>query len=141
MTIPEKDVVSHFCLKGYNKYYTDSATLYFYPMTNDESIIKKSLIQCKDSYTTILNKKNLTGKKMDNGKEKNAIERIADAFCDIKNNNNDIVLPPPPQPDDVESFLNLLGSRIRKLTEKEKQEAFQQHLQLSYEMLRNNRHN
>ncbi|KAL0120353.1 hypothetical protein PUN28_008186 [Cardiocondyla obscurior] len=79
----------------------------------------------------------------ENLKEVKAIQpkRIADAFCDIKNNNNDIVLPPPPQPDNVESFLNLLGSRIRKLTEKEKQEAFQQHLQLSYEMLRNNRHN
>ncbi|KYN00510.1 hypothetical protein ALC62_08718, partial [Cyphomyrmex costatus] len=38
--------------------------------------------------------------------EKSAIERIADAFC--VGSNNDDILPPPPQPDNVDSFLNLL---------------------------------
>ncbi|XP_077257558.1 uncharacterized protein LOC143894801 [Temnothorax americanus] len=73
-----------------------------------------------------------SAKRSSNLKEKSAIERIANAFCDASNN-DDIVLPPPLQPD-VDLFLNLLGSRIRRLSEAQKQEAFQKLLQLSYDM-------
>jgi len=78
-------------------------------------------------------------KKSENPTEKSAIDRIADALCDVSNNNvyNDI-LPSPPEPDDIDSFLNLLGSRIRCLSEVQKQKAFQKHLELSYDMLKEN---
>jgi len=84
----------------------------------------------------IINLYYFTAKKTDNLKEKSAIERIANALCDTSN--DDIILPPPPQPDDIDSFLNLLGSRICRLSDEQKQEAFQRHLQLSYDMLKEN---
>ena len=59
------------------------------------------------------------------------MERIADAICKESN----IVLPPPPELNEIDSFLALLGFRLRKLPPRITLKTMKKILQLTYEVL------
>lgn len=67
------------------------------------------------------------GKKSD----KSAIERVVDAICKEEKT----VLPPPPEPNEMDSFLSLIGFRLNKLSSKTRFQVMQQILQITYDII------
>lgn len=60
-----------------------------------------------------------------------AIEKLADAIC----KEDKIILFPPPEPNEMDSFLSLVGFRLQKMTSKTRFEIMQKILQLTYEII------
>jgi len=60
-----------------------------------------------------------------------AIEKVIDAIC----KEDKIVLPPPPEPNEMDSFLSLVGFRLQKKSSKSKFKIMQQILQLTYDII------
>ncbi|XP_024878858.1 uncharacterized protein LOC112459124 [Temnothorax curvispinosus] len=82
---------------------------------------------------TSLNKSSRKRKRQ-NDLSDNALERIADALS--TNQETTISVPPPPQVDEIDAFLIMLGHRIKKLPQEKQMEAMQNHLQLSFNYLK-----
>lgn len=62
-----------------------------------------------------------------------AIERIANALCE--NNDVSIDLPAPPVPDEVDSFLSMLGCQLRELPLRQRRDTMKQILDITYTTL------
>lgn len=60
-----------------------------------------------------------------------AIERMVDAMC----KEDRIVLPAPPEPDEMDSFLSLVGFRLKKMSSRTRFETMQKILQLTYDII------
>lgn len=60
-----------------------------------------------------------------------AIERVIDAIC----KEDKIALPPPPEPNEIDSFLSLVGFRLQKMSPQTRFKIMQQILQLTYEII------
>lgn len=60
-----------------------------------------------------------------------AIERVVDAIC----KEDKIALPPPPEPNEIDSFLSLVGFRLQKMSSQTRFKIMQQILQLTYEII------
>ncbi|KYM98503.1 hypothetical protein ALC62_10781 [Cyphomyrmex costatus] len=61
----------------------------------------------------------------------NALDRIADAFCQ----SNDFLLPPPPVPDEIDSFLSTVGYRLRRMSPRIQLDTMQNMLDMTYKIL------
>lgn len=60
-----------------------------------------------------------------------AIERVVNAIC----KEDKIALPPPPEPNEIDSFLSLVGFRLQKMSSQTRFKIMQQILQLTYEII------
>jgi len=60
-----------------------------------------------------------------------AIEKVIDAIC----KEDKIVLPSPPKPNEMDSFLSLVGFRLQKKSSKSKFKIMQQILQLTHDII------
>ncbi|XP_071639783.1 uncharacterized protein [Temnothorax longispinosus] len=98
-------------------------------INNDDSNL--SLMDDEDNAESIRTDSSKGKKKKTNDGSTDAIERIADAICQEKN----ITLPPPPEPDEIDSFLSLVGFRLQKMPPKTRLEIMQNILQLTYERI------
>ncbi|XP_066592982.1 uncharacterized protein [Prorops nasuta] len=99
-------------------------TVDVHPLTDDEDNLDVPET-ANSSKTRIKNKRAETN-------TASILERIADSLSQ----NTQIQLSPPPEPDEVDSFLSLVGSRIRRLPPSEQLDTMQEILELTFQKLK-----